>query len=139
MCSNPSIDSRPTVVVLDANIAVRSGVEALLRTLHTHVAGFASAGEFLAALDRGLQPDCLVVDLSLPDLSAVALLAELKRRARPIPTILLSGDSEIDSAVEAMRAGAITCIEKPYIARFLLEQVAPLLDDSGVAPRGRAD
>jgi len=137
MCSNPFIDSRPTVVVLDANIAVRSGVEALLRTLPTHVAGFASAGEFLAALDRGMQPDCLVLDLSLPDLSAVALLAELKRRSRSIPTILLSGDSEIDSAVEAMRAGAITCIEKPYIARFLLEQVAPLVDFGGAVARER--
>lgn len=130
MSSNPSIDSRPTVAVLDANVAVRSGIEALLRTLAAHVRGYASAAEFLAGLERGLEPACLVVDLALPDLSVAALLGELKRRDKTVPTILLSGDAEIDSAVGAMRAGAITCIEKPYVARFLLEQVAPLLEDS---------
>ena len=42
----------------------------------------------------------------------------------------MSGDSEIGSTVDAMRAGAVTCIEKPYLARFLLDQVATLVDDA---------
>jgi len=123
-------ENRPVVVVLDANISVRTGVETLLRSLPARVVGFANATLFLAALDSGLSPACLVVDLELPDVSAVVLLGMLKQRGRWIPTILLSGDSEISSTVDAMRAGAVTCIEKPYLARFLLAQVAPLIDDA---------
>lgn len=118
----------PMIVVLDANVSVRSGVEALLRTLRARVVGYATGRDFLAALDRGLVPVCLVADLALPDLNIVDLLAEIKARGHSLPTILLSGDAEIAATVDAMRAGALTCIEKPYLARFLLDQVAPLID-----------
>lgn len=125
-------EQRPLIAVLDGNAGVRAGVQALLRTLPARVAGFGTAAEFLAALDAGLAPTCLVVDLALPDMSAVVLLERLKAAGRSIPTILLSGDAEIASAVDAMRAGALNCIEKPYLARFLLQQVAPLIDDAPV-------
>ena len=126
--------NRPVIVVLDANVSVRSGVEALLRTLPARVVGFATAHEFLAALDAGLSPACLVADLELADLPIVTLLETLKTRGCWLPTILLSGEAEISSTVDAMRAGAVTCIEKPYLARFLLAQVAPLIDESQPAP-----
>ena len=128
-------ENRPVVVVLDANASVRSAAQAALRSLPARVLGYASAAEFLAALDEGLSPACLIADVALPDLPAVALLGELKARDRRIPTILLSGDSEIAGTVDAMRAGAITCIEKPYLARFLLAQVAPLIDDAQAGAR----
>ena len=127
--------NRPIVVVLDASASVRNSVESLLRTLAVQVVGFATAREFLAAAEHGLTAACLIADLSLPDMQTVALLGELKARGCAVPTILMSGDSEIATTVDAMRAGAVTCIEKPYLARFLLDQVAPLIDDAQSPPR----
>lgn len=130
MAIDAPADNRPVIAVVDANAAVRSGVEALLRPLAARVIGFSSAREFLSALAGGLSPSCLVLDVGLPDMPPGSLLGEIRAQERWIPTILLAGDAELSSTVEAMRAGAITCIEKPYMARFLLAQVAPLVDDA---------
>jgi FixJ family two-component response regulator len=125
---------RPVVVVVDANLSVQRNVAELLRPLPARVVGFSTAAEFLRTLDAGLAFSCLIADLSLPDQSAVTLLDALKARGITAPTILLSGDSEVHTAVDGMRAGAINCIEKPYLARFLLEQVAPLIDGARPQP-----
>lgn len=131
--------NRPVIVVLDASPAVRKSVELLLRVLAAQVEGFETAREFLAAIDRGLMPACLIADLALPDMQIATLLGELKSKGLAVPTILMSGDAEIGSTVDAMRAGAVTCIEKPYLARFLVDQVSPLIDDALPAPSRPSD
>ena len=131
--------NRPVIVVLDASPAVRINVELLLRVLAVQVVGFGTAREFLAAVDQGLAPACVIADLALPDMPAVTLLGELKAKGLVVPTILMSGDSEIASTVDAMRAGAVTCIEKPYLARFLVDQVSPLIDDALPTPGRSGD
>lgn len=123
-------DARPVVAVLDASDAVRTGVEELLRVLPATVIGFADAATLITALECGLRPVCLIADLGLAECSPGKLLETLKFRGLTMPTILLFGDAEIACAVSAMRAGAMTCIEKPYLARFLVEQVSPLLEDA---------
>lgn len=128
-------DNRPVITVLDPSSSVRAAVEALLRPLPARITGFATAGEFLLALDDGLVPACLIADAALPDMPAARLLAQLKERGRALPTIiLLASDADVSNTVDAMRAGAITCIEKPYMARFLVAQVAPLVDDRPAPP-----
>jgi FixJ family two-component response regulator len=121
--------SRPAalVCVVDPDAAVRRSVAELLRPLGAQVAGYATAREFLARLPDAV-PACLVAESRLPDMSGIALLQELKARGLGIPTILLSADGDVRGAVTAMRAGALDFIEKPYIDRALVTQVAPILE-----------
>jgi len=118
------------VCVVDPDAAVRRSVAALLRALGAEVQGYATAREFLAQLPTAV-PVCVVAESRLPDMSGIALLQELRARGLKIPTILLSTDADVTGAVKAMRAGALDFIEKPYIDRALVTQVAPILDADG--------
>lgn len=118
---------RPVVCVVDADPAVRESVRALLGTIGAEVRGYARGHDLLDALHGGAAPACIVADLGLPDIGGLALLGELRARGLRVPTILLSTEADVSSAVSAMRAGALDFIEKPYIDRALLNQVAPLL------------
>lgn len=115
------------VCVVDPDPAIRRSVAALLRALGAEVEGYATAGEFLARLPTAV-PLCVVAESRLPDMSGIALIQELRARGLQIPTILLSADADVNGAVTAMRAGALDFIEKPYIDRALVTQVAPILD-----------
>jgi FixJ family two-component response regulator len=116
----------PLVCVVDADPEVRRNVGALLGALGADARGYATAQEFLATLATEV-PVCVVADAHLPDLPGLELLRELRARGLQIPTILLSTDADIAGAVTAMRAGALDFIEKPYIDRALVTQVAPIL------------
>jgi two-component system response regulator FixJ len=118
------------VCVVDPDPAVRRSVGALLRALGAEVEGYATAREFLARLPTAV-PVCVVAESRLPDMSGIALLQELRARGLRIPTILMSADADVSGAVTAMRAGALDFIEKPYIDRALVTQVAPILDVDG--------
>lgn len=123
----------PLVCVVDSDPALRRQVQALLRTLGARTAGYASAAEFLATLPTAV-PSCLIVDSRLPDMPGLALLQELRARGLQVPTILLSDDADVTGAVAAMRAGALDFVEKPYIDRALVTQVAAILDLDGRRP-----
>ncbi len=123
----------PLVCVVDPDAAVRRSVTVLLRALGAAVEGYSTARDFLAHLPQAV-PVCVVTESELPDMSGVALLQELKARGLGIPTILLSHDADVTHAVAAMRAGALDYIEKPYIDRALVTQVAPILDVDGARP-----
>jgi two-component system, LuxR family, response regulator FixJ len=118
------------VCVVDPDSATRRSVAALLSALGAQVEGYATAREFLARLTTAV-PVCVVADSRLPDMSGIALLQELRARGLGIPTILLSADADVNGAVSAMRAGAVDFVEKPYIDRALVTQVAPILDVDG--------
>ena len=124
----PLPGGRPVVCVVDADPAVRESVRALLGTIGAEVRGYARGHDLLDALHGGgTAPACIVADLGLPDIGGLALLGELRARGVRVPTILLSTEADVSSAVSAMRAGALDFIEKPYIDRALLNQIAPLL------------
>jgi FixJ family two-component response regulator len=115
------------VCVVDPDPAVRRSVGTLLRALGAEVQAYATAREFLAELPDGV-PRCVIAENRLPDMSGIALLQELRARGLRIPVILLSAEDDVGGAVAAMRAGALDFIEKPYIDRALVTQVAALLD-----------
>jgi FixJ family two-component response regulator len=127
---NRSEKPAPLICVVDPDAATRRSVAALLHALGADVEGYATAREFLARLPSAV-PVCVIADAHLPDMSGIALLQELRARGHRIPTILLSTDGDVTGAVDAMRAGALDFIEKPYIDRALVTQVAPILDVDG--------
>lgn len=121
------------VYVVDGDPRVRASVCSLLAQLGVEVRAFATATDALDAVEDA-RPSCLIADTQLPDLGALDLLGILRQRGIRVPTILMSKDDDVALAVAAMRAGALDFIEKPFVDRALLNQVAPLLgldDHSG--------
>jgi two-component system response regulator FixJ len=87
---------------------------------------YRSAGEFLG---EGRAANGVVLMAShLPDMSGAELVQHMKKSARKIPTIILSDDADVDSAVEAFRAGAVDFLELPFVDRVLLDRVNDLFE-----------
>jgi FixJ family two-component response regulator len=100
------------IAIVDDDPSVLKALSRLLRTRAIHAKAYASAQEFLAALPDGL-PECLVVDLQMPEMTGLDLLQHLSRRGIRIPTIIITahGDSGVRERCEA--AGAVAFLSKP--------------------------
>lgn len=83
---------------------------------------FASPLDFLAAVDHAV-PGCLVLDLRMPEMSGIEVLARLNEAGAAIRTILLSGHGDVPRAVAAMRAGALDFVQKPCRSDHLIQAV----------------
>lgn len=126
---NPSALSALCVVEGDED--ERRSLANLLGNLEIEVQTFASGEDLLAQLDQ-LGVSILVADLQLPGISGVELLRRLRERGVRAPTILISEGSDIPTAVDAIRAGAVDFIEKPFIDRILLRRVKAALEAGAV-------
>jgi FixJ family two-component response regulator len=112
---------RPLVFVLDDDSSVRKALSSLLRSAGLQVSTFESAAEFLVTTSSA-SPDCLVLDLQLPDISGLELQRELAGTNGP-PIVFISGHGDIPSSVQAMKAGAIEFLAKPFSDQELLEAI----------------
>jgi two-component system response regulator FixJ len=101
-------------------------VRALLRTLGAEVRTYSTATDFLQDI-RARQPVCVIADMNLPELTGLELMGEMKRRGLNVPTILLTSEGDVVTAVNAMRSGALDYIEKPNIDRMLMKHLPGLL------------
>lgn len=116
-----------TVFVVDDDVSIREALEWLIRLEGWKVETFASAQEFLArARVTGLS--CLVLDLSLPDLSGLDLQERLSKLERDLPIVFITGHGDIPSSVKAMRAGAVEFLTKPFDDEDLLNAVRQAID-----------
>jgi FixJ family two-component response regulator len=111
----------PLVFVLDDDPSVREALSSLLRSAGLQVSTFESAAEFLKITSHA-SPDCLVLDLQLPDKSGLELQQELAKANGP-PIVFISGHGDIPSSVQAMKAGAIEFLPKPFSDQELLEAI----------------
>jgi FixJ family two-component response regulator len=98
----------------------------LLQPVGVEVTMFDSAESYLLAHGHR-QIACLIVDLLLPGMSGLELLRRLRGLGNDIPVILLADESDVPTAVAAMREGATDFIEKPYVNVAVLKQVQKLL------------
>ncbi len=110
------------VHIVDDDEAVRQSLAFMLSTAGIPVRLYELATSFLGALD-GLQQGCLITDVCMPEMTGVELLRELKARSIEIPAIVITGQGDIALAVEAMKAGAIDFIEKPFEEAVILASV----------------
>jgi FixJ family two-component response regulator len=124
--SNATQDVTPVVGVIDPDPVARSGLRTLLHGLGVDVATFDSAESYLLATN-GRPMSCLIVDLLLPGMSGLELLRRLRTAGNDMPVILLADESDVPTAVAAMREGATDFIEKPYVSVAVLKQVQKLL------------
>ena len=119
-------DAPPVVGVIDPDPVARSGLRTLLHGHGVDVSTFDSAESYLLAAN-GRHLACLIVDLLLPGMSGLELLRRLRSAGNDVPVILLADESDVPTAVAAMREGATDFIEKPYVDVAILKQVQKLL------------
>ena len=100
----------------------------LLERLDREILCVDSGEALLARLPRD-RAFVLIAATNLPGISGMDLLKDLRHRGVDCPTILISDESDIPTAVDAMRAGATDFIERPYIDRVLLRRVQAALED----------
>jgi FixJ family two-component response regulator len=119
-------DAPPVVGVIDPDPVARNGLRSLLQRLGVDVATFDSAESYLLAAN-GRHLACLIVDLLLPGMSGLELLRRLRSAGNDVPVVLLADESDVPTAVAAMREGATDFIEKPYVDVAVLKQVQKLI------------
>lgn len=117
---------RPIVFVVDDDPAVREGLRCLIRSVGLRVETFTSAAEFLRQKPPN-EPSCLVLDVGLPGLSGMELQRELATAHRPIPIIFITGKGDIPMTVQAMKAGAVEFLTKPFSEQQLLDAIEQAL------------
>ena len=110
------------VFVVDDDAPLRESLTNLLRSVGLRVAAFASAQEFLRS-PRPELPSCLVLDVRLPGLSGLELQQRLAEADLAMPIIFMTGYGDIPMTVQAMKAGAVEFLPKPFRDQALLEAV----------------
>ena len=110
------------VHVVDDEEPVRKSIAFLLSTCGFPVRMYDSATAFLDTA-RNIRNGCLVTDLRMADMSGVELLQKLRTLPVRIPAVVITGHGDVPMAVEAMKAGAIDFIEKPFEDKVLIEAV----------------
>ncbi|MEO7066963.1 MAG: chemotaxis protein CheB [Rhodanobacter sp.] len=113
--------------VVDDDDGLRETLREVLEAAGHEVKDFPSCEAFLEAYKPG-RGSCLLVDANLPGMKGVALLKELRDHGDKVPTIMITGSSEISVAVEVMKAGANDFIEKPFERTDLLESISRALE-----------
>lgn len=120
----------PVVHIVDDDEAVRQSLAFMLGSVGLPIRLYESAKEFLEALDPSLC-GCLVTDVRMPEMTGIELLSRIKDRMPLLPAIVITGHGDIPLAVEAMKAGAVDFIEKPFEEEVLLKAVEAALDKAG--------
>jgi FixJ family two-component response regulator len=125
-------DVTPIVFVVDDDVSVRESLELLARREGWQPETFASAQEFLDH-PRVLVPNCLVLDVSLPGLNGLDLQQLVARDRTDMPIIFITGHGDVPMTVQAMKAGAVEFLTKPFRDDVLLTAIRAALQRSRVA------
>ncbi len=122
-----SSSARPTIFVVDDDAAVRDALKLLLRSVGHAVETFGSAQEFLDAYGED-RAGCLVLDIRMPGMSGLELQQKLNEQHSILPIIFITGHGDVPMAVEAMQAGAVDFIQKPFRDQDLIDRINQALE-----------
>ncbi len=134
----PILDVGPIVFVVDDDVSVRESLGLLIRCEGWQAETFSSAQEFLDC-PRALGPSCLVLDYSLPDLNGLELQKRVAILRPDMPIIFITGHRDVPMTVQAMKAGALEFLTKPFSHDVLLNAIRDGLRRSRAALRHQAD
>jgi two-component system response regulator FixJ len=120
----------PVVHVIDDDDAARHSLKFLIECAGYRVADHDSAIAFLGALpaDGKLEPGCIVTDVRMPDMTGLELLDRLKQLGVAEPIIVITGHADVPMAIQAMKAGVVDFIEKPFADDAILTVIREALD-----------
>ena len=122
----------PIVFVVDDDISVRESLELLIRCAGWQPETFASAQDFLGR-PRALAPSCLVLDVSLPGLNGLDLQKRVAAERTDMPIIFITGYGDVPKTVQAMKAGAVEFLTKPFGDDVLLSAIRNAIERSRAA------
>ena len=130
--------SKPIVFVVDDDISVRESLELLIQNEGWQPKTFASAQEFLDC-PRALVPNCLLLDISLPGMNGLDLQKRIAIERTDMPIIFITGSGDVPKSVQAMKAGAVEFLTKPFNDEVLLTAIRQALERSRLALVQEAD
>jgi FixJ family two-component response regulator len=125
------------VFIVDDDPSFRRSTQLLIETAGFDVSSFTSAEEFLR-VRRPNVPACLVLDVRLPRLSGLDLQKELFKAGMQIPIIFITGHGDIPMTVQAMKAGAVEFLTKPFREQELLDAIRRAIDSDRAGRMERA-
>lgn len=130
--SSPMTNETPVVFVVDDDISVRESLELLIGSAGWQPEIFASPIEFLAR-PRLAVPNCLILDVNLPELNGLALQQLIAAERIETPIIFVTGYGDIPTSVKAMKAGAAEFLTKPFGEDVMLASIEQALERSRAA------
>ena len=116
------------VVIVDDDELMRSALQGMLKSVGLPSQAFASAEEFLES-GHQLQTACLITDIRMPGMSGLELQAKLNADRCRIPTIFITAHGDTKMRMQALRAGAVEFLAKPFDDEILLESVRAALEN----------
>lgn len=119
-----------TIYIVDDDEAVRDSLRALLESCDFQVQDFGSAKEFLAR-KNGTRGDCLLLDLHMPQVDGLSLMAKMRSEGLQLPTIVITGRSDPTLKQRALQNGAFALFDKPVAEDALLKAI-----DFAIAAKG---
>ena len=129
MCSRTP--SKPVIFVVDDDVSIRESLELLILCKGWCPEIFASASEFLASARRRVSvPSCLVVDVSMPGQSGLELQKRVANDRADMPIIFITGYGDMPMTVEAMKAGAMEFLTRPFTNEALLGAIREAIERS---------
>ena len=138
MSAAPKSEHKPIVFVVDDDVSVRESLELLIKFAGWQPETFASAGEFLAG-PRTAVPNCLVLDISLPDLNGLELQKLIASERTDMPIIFITGHGDVPMTVQAMKAGAVEFLTKPFDDEVLLNAIRHAIRRSAAVLHDQAE
>ena len=130
-------DATPIVFVVDDDISVRESLELLIQSVGWRPETFASGQEFLAR-PRATVPCCLLLDMTLPGFNGLEVQRQLAERTE-MPIIFITGHGDVPTSVQAMKAGAVEFLTKPFRDAVLVDAIRGAIERSRVALRLAAE
>jgi FixJ family two-component response regulator len=115
------------VAIVDDDDSIRSALQGLMKEAELPAVAFASAEEFLLSGKQG-QTACLIADIRMPGMSGLELQARLNIERQRIPIIFITAHGDEDMRLQALRAGAVEFLAKPFDDEVLLDSVRAALD-----------
>ena len=134
----PRSQQQRIVFVVDDDVSVRESLEALIEFAGWQPETFASASDFLTRT-RSPNPSCLVLDVSLPDLNGLELQKLIASERIEMPIIFITGHGDVPMSVQAMKAGAIEFLTKPFDDEVLLTAIRLALKRSAATLADQAE
>ena len=122
------MQSQPIVHIVDDDSAIRDSLSFLMKSVGFESKVYASAETFLNQADFD-KPGCLIVDVRMRGMSGLELQQVLNEKNSKLPVIIITGHGDIPMAVQAMQAGAVDFLEKPYDNQILIARIRQCLEE----------